>query len=203
MTIRKHRAWGEPGRLDPTGVVVGSDEAAAAEISRARRGGRPNPMIELTGGDLWRTLGGRNLGRGAERAGSTRFPIDLGVATIDGDDHPFVAHVLVRRRAWQGRIFVAMNAQYLGPWDLGPKAHPNDGLLDISDADLSWSDKLAARRRAVTGTHLPHSSIAVRRTASFATDFDPPGLAYLDGERVARVRHLELRVEPDAFTVVV
>ncbi len=28
-----------------------------------------------------------------------------------------------------------MNAQWLGSWDLGPRSHPNDGLLDLTDGD--------------------------------------------------------------------
>lgn len=160
-------------------------------------------MLGLLGGDLCTTLGGSGSEANLRSAAARRYPVDLGVAIADGVEHVFVAHVIVRRRAWRGRIVAAMNAQWLGSWDLGPKSHPNDGLLDISDATLGWSDKLTARKRVATGTHVPHPGITVRRTREAVLDFEPAGTLYVDGVSAGRVRHLELRVEPDAFSVVI
>ena len=38
-----------------------------------------------------------------------------------------------------------MNAQWLGDWDLGPRSHPNDGLLDVTDGTLPFGDRWKAR----------------------------------------------------------
>src|SRR6185369_10188758 len=78
------------------------------------------------------------------------FSVDLGEALIDGRLHFFVAHLVARNRWWT-RAFVAMNAQWLGGLNLGPRAHPNDGLLDIYDARLSLVDVVKVRARAHTG----------------------------------------------------
>jgi diacylglycerol kinase family enzyme len=131
------------------------------------------------------------------------FPIDLGAVLVDGTIHWFVAHLIARRSWWRGRVVAAMNAQWLGPWDLGPRSHPNDGLLDVSDGDLSLSDRWKARSRLATGTHLPHPHIAVHRIASLALDLDPPLDIWLDGERIGRGGNVVVRTEPDALTVVV
>lgn len=203
MTIRKHTPWGSDGTLPGSGVVVSSDREAARVVSRARAAGVEPPMLGLVGGDLCATLGGPGDPDRLFRGGARRYPVDLGIAVADGVEYVFVAHAVVRRPFWRGRIVVAMNAQYLGDWDLAPKGHPNNGRLYLSDASLSWSDKFAARKRAPTGTHIPHPGIEVRRVGERALAFDPPGRLFLDGVAIGTVRNLQLGVEPDALTIVV
>jgi diacylglycerol kinase family enzyme len=132
------------------------------------------------------------------------FSVDLGSVLVDGRLHWFVAHLVARRSWWWGRIIVAMNAQWLGRYDLGPSAHPGDGLLDISDGDLAIRERFQARRRARTGSHLPHPAIRTARTAAIQFDLEPQLDVYLDGQRVATgARAISLRVESDAVQVVV
>lgn len=203
MTIRKHRPWGETGTLAASGIVIHRDAEGSVALADARAAEQPLPMLGLLGGDLCTTLGGSGSDANLHSPAARRYPVDLGVAIADGVEHVFIAHVIVRRRGWRGRIVAAMNAQWLGSWDLGPKSHPNDGLLDITDATLGWSDKFAARKRLATGTHVPHPKIRVRRTSAATFDFEPAGMLYVDGESAGRVRRLELGVEPDAFRVVI
>lgn len=203
MTIRKGQSWGEDGPLAADGIVVTGDAEASAAVAEARAAGRPLPMLGLVGGDLCRTLGGPGDVERLRGPDARRYPIDLGVVTVDGIERYFVAHVIAHRRGWRGRAIAAMNAQWLGTWDLGPKSHPNDGLLDVSDGRMGWSDRIAARRRLPTGTHLPHPTISVRRTASMEIDLDPATPVYVDGVAVGSARHLALRLEPDVLTVVV
>ena len=203
MTIRKGRLWGEPGALAPSGVVVATDAEATRVVTAARTRREPPPMLGLIGGDLAATLGATGSQHRLTTSDARQYPVDLGVALVDGVERVFVAHVLVRRPLWRGRIVAVMNAQWLGEWDLGPKSHPNDGLVDITDASLPLTDKLRARKRARTGTHIPHPKISTRRVKAISFDFDPPGTCFIDGIKLGRVRHLEVTVEPDAFTVVV
>lgn len=203
MTIEKGVPWGSPGRLPADGAVVRSDAEARVVVEAARRAGRPVPPLGLLGGDLCRTLGGTGDAARLRSADAMTFSVDLGAALVDGRLHWFVAHLVARRSWWRGRAVSVMNAQWLGRWDLGPRSHPDDGLLDISDADLSLSQRLAARRRLPLGTHVPHPDIATRRTAAWQTDLRPPLDVWLDGEKLGRARELSVRVEPDALTVVV
>jgi diacylglycerol kinase family enzyme len=131
------------------------------------------------------------------------FPIDLGAALLDGTLHWFVAHCIARHRWWWGRAVAVMNAQWLGDWDLGPRSHPNDGLFDITDGTLPFSQRGAARRRVRTGSHLPHPALATQRASAWTTSFDRPVPVRLDGEVVATVTNLAVRIEPDALRVVV
>lgn len=203
MTIRKGEAWGAPGALPRHGVVVRSDAEAMDVVTAARRANEPVPPLGLLGGDLCRTLGG--LGDEARlRSGEAMtFPVDLGEVLLDGRLHFFVAHLVARRRWWTGRIVVVMNANWLGELDLGPRSHPNDGLLDTSDARLRRTELLAARRRARTGSHVPHPRITTRRTPAEHFRFDRPVPVHLDGRRVGDFRDISVRAEPDALTVVV
>ena len=121
---------------------------------------------------------------------------------LDGRLHVFVAHLVARTRGWS-HVVAAMNAQFVGPWVLGPRAHPNDGLLDVYQADLSLPDRLKVRARVRHGAHLPHPRIKERRTAAMQIELEHPRPVYLDGERLDEGRNLFLRVEPDALTVFV
>lgn len=202
MTVRKGEQWGAPGPLPDDGVVVRSDAEARAALMAARRDNRPFPVLGLLGGDLCRTLGGRgDEGRLRADAAMT-FPVDVGEVLVDGRFHLFVAHLVVRNRCWT-RAFVAMNAQFVGPFDLGPRSHPGDGLLDTYDARLPVGQLLQVRRRARTGSHLPHPGIRERRTAAIQVELDRPLGVWLDGERVGTGRALSVRLEPDALRVVV
>jgi hypothetical protein len=202
VTIRKGEAWGHPGSLPDDGVVVASDHDAADVIGRARREGRPYPALGLVGGDLCRTLGGPGGGERLRTPDAVTFPVDLGEALVDGRLHFFVAHLVARNRWWT-RAFVVMNAQWLGGLNVGPRAHPNDGLLDVYDARLGLADVLKIRARARAGAHLPHPGIKERRISAVQVAFDSPLALWLDGVRLGPARSLSVRVDPDALTVVV
>jgi hypothetical protein len=202
MPISKNSQWGEPGTLPDDGVVVRSDAEARAVIEGARQEGRPFPPLGLLGGDLCRTLGGAGDEARLRSPEAMRFPVDLGEVLLDGRLHVFVAHLVARTRGW-GHVVAAMNAQFLGPWLVGRKAHPNDGLLDVYQADLSLIDRLKVRPRLRHGEYLPHPRVKERRTAAMQIELERPRPIYLDGERWAEARTLALRVEPDALTVFV
>jgi hypothetical protein len=198
VPITKGAPYGEPGELPAGGIVVRSDAEAAAVLRDARRDRRPFPALGLLGGDLCRTLGG---GTGSELQG-VRFTVDLGEALLDGRLHLFVAHLVARTRLWT-RAFVAMNAQYLGRWNLGPRAHPNDGLLDTYDAHLPRGQLLPVRSRLHHGAHLPHPNVKERRTPALQVELERPLPVRLDGAGVGKAKVISVRVEPDALTVVI
>jgi hypothetical protein len=206
VTIKKGQSWGHPGSLPDGGVVVRSDADARAALEDARRRGDPYPPLGLLGGDLCRTLGGTGDEARLHSVHATTFTVDLGQALLDGSLHLFVAHLVARTRLWT-RAYVVMNAQWCSgrhrPWNLGPRAHPGDGLLDAYDVRLNLGDLLRVRPRLHHGAHLPHPGIKERRAAAAQVELDRPLPVFLDGMPVGRTRFLSVRVEPDALTVVV
>lgn len=204
MPIAKGEAWGTPGALPPHGVVVRSDAEARAVVSAARRAGEPIPPLGLLGGDLCKTLGGTGDESRLRSSSAVQLPVDLGAVLVDGRLHWFVAHLVARRGWWRGRVVAAMNAQYLGAWDVAPRGHPNDGRLDVLDADLPFDERLQARSRLKTGTHVPHPRIEERHVSALQIDLERPTPVWLDGVLLdGDARDLALRIEPDALICVI
>jgi diacylglycerol kinase family enzyme len=96
-----------------------------------------------------------------------------------------------------------MNAQSLGRWNLGPRAHPNDGLLDTYDVHLPLGQLLPVRSRLHHGAHLPHPNIKERRTSALQVELERPLAVRLDGAGAGKAKVISVRVQPDALTVVI
>jgi hypothetical protein len=203
VTIERGTEWGRAGSLPDGAPTVTSDAELGALVTRSRRSGEPLPTVGLLGGDLCRTVGGRGDADRLRTDEARMLPVDVGSVLIDGRLHWFVAHLVARRSWWRGPIWAACNAQWMGAWDVAPRAHPGDGRLDLFDVRLPLGDRLAARKRLPTGTHLPHPDITERRAKAIQVAFDRPLTVYLDAVAVGPARQLSVRVEPDALTVVV
>jgi diacylglycerol kinase family enzyme len=131
------------------------------------------------------------------------LPIDLVRAVLDGHEHWFVAHLVAARGAWfRRRTVIVMNAAFVGDANLGPRAHPGDGLIDVTDGRLGLSDRRSARSRFGSGTHLPHPDLATRRATTFEVELADPTPVHLDGEPVGTFRSISVEVVPDALVVV-
>ncbi|HEX9683678.1 MAG TPA: hypothetical protein VGA13_11385 [Acidimicrobiales bacterium] len=203
MPVRPGEEWGEPGTLPSGGIVVRSDAEIGALLDDCRQRGGTPPVVGLLGGDLWRTLGGLN-DEGRLRDGPAHVAdIDVGQALLDGRLRHFVAHAVARRPWWWGRVRLAMNSEWLGHWDVAPRAHPGDGRLDVLDASVPLGDRLKVRSRLPTGSHLPHPAIGVTRTKAVQWHFDRPVGIWLDGVRAGSCRDVSIRLDPAALTVVV
>ncbi|MDP9074761.1 MAG: hypothetical protein M3N98_11415 [Actinomycetota bacterium] len=202
MPIDKGQPWGSAAPLPADGVIVSSDAQARAAVSDARRARRPLPVLGLIGGDLCRTLGGSGDAARLRSSEAMTFEVDLGEVLMDGRLHCFVAHLVARSRLWR-RAFVAMNAQWYGDWDLGPRSHPGDGLLDTYQVKLAVGDLWKVRARLRHGAHLPHPGIRERRVGALQVELDAALPVEADGVPLGRARVLSVRVEPDAVRVVV
>ena len=203
MTIRKGEEWTTRGPLPEGGVVVFDDAEAHHIVDAARRGNLPVPALGLLGGDLCHTLGGFGDEARLHSQHGTIAVCDLGSVLLDGRLHWFVSSLVARGPWWRGRAFLAMNAAWLGPWNIAPKAHPSDGLLDALDVKVSPAQWQAVKRRLPQGDHLPHPGIRMRRAPAMQVDLGKPTPVWLDGVPVGSFTNLSVRVEVDALTVVV
>ena len=204
MTIRKGEAWGSVGPLPDGTVIVRSDGELLRLVHEARSAGRSLPPLALLGGALMRAVGGT----GDERrlAGEMAvLPVDLVRVEFDATTTWSAAHVIARRGWWRGPILAAMNAEFVGAWDVTPRGHPNDGRVDLLEvsAAMSVRDRLRARGRLTAGTHLPHPAISVRQTSSVERTFERPMRVWVDGVPMGSAGSLRLAVEPDALVVCV
>ena len=193
MTIRKGEPWGGPAS-PPTGLTIaGSDRELAALVAADS-----DTPLAVSGGDVFTTIGAPE-----GRVRAYRLPMDVLRLEADGVPYVAVAHVLVRRRWWRGRVVAACNVDHMGEWNLTPRAHPNDGRFDIIEVSPSMSarDRLAARRRLPAGTHAPHPDITTRTASDASWEFELPHTLWIDGVAVGRVRELTVRIHPDAYAV--
>lgn len=215
MTIRKGEPWGSTFDDELPGLAA-ADDADLARLVDEHRAGGDQPLILVGRGDVAATIGAGEPRRDADPAGARhhRYPMDLGVVSL-GDRAgqakrtlPFVAHVMGHRwpswlRVWSPwPELIVMNTPLASGLRLGPRAHPNDGRLDITVGSLPWREGREAARRAATGTHLPHPRLEVSRKA--AADFSPPRTLQVavDGVDQGRWSWLSVSIVPDAFVLV-
>lgn len=202
MSISKGSDYGRRGQVPSDAPIASSDESLRAILLECRGAESSVPIIRLTGGDLHRTLGGVGSSPVPHDGGSLIAPVDLVEVVADGFTTVFVAHLIAGPLF--GRNFVAaMNAQWAGPLDLGPRSHPGDGLVDVTSGSLGITQRRAARRRATSGTHVPHPSLKVERVREWTVEFDRPTKVVVDGVRAGSTRRLSIRVIPDAFEVAI
>jgi hypothetical protein len=206
MTIERGASWGErTSRPDPLRVAADDRELAIALGSGEPTTVRSGDMLRTLGGPTGKPDGGVREG-GAPDEFVLAVPIDLLDLRLDGRDvGPVVAHVLVRsqrRRGGllRGPVVFVMNAEFMGRWDVAPRGHPNDGRVEVvsCDAALDVRQRLAARRRLETATHLPHPGITSRSMERASFTFDRPMVVVADGQRLGRARSVEFEVRPDA-----
>ncbi len=181
-------------------AAAGTDLEAASVFRQGLSHSRPTCVL-LTGGDLFRTLGGR--GTVPEPGDSvTEVLCDVGRVLVDGKLHYFVSHCWLGGGWFTHTPTVYCNAAYLGNWNLAPRAHPGDGLLDAVVSSLGWRQRLLSRRRLRSGTHVPHPSISTRRTA--AAHISAKRLRVrLDGVQLTPASDVVIGIEEQALTVYV
>ena len=208
MTIRRGEPWGGAAPLPQGSPVASSNSELRKEVTAQREGcGQPAP-IGVTGGDLWRVVGAPGGGTRRLRSDHAHTAlIDIIEVTADGDRLWACVGVIARNSWWHGPVVAVMSADLAGSWRVAPAAHPNDGRLHVLETGLdgpglSPRERMLARRRLRSGTHIPHPAISVRRVASAEYRFERPMALWLDGERLGRCRELSVAVVPDGAQMV-
>lgn len=226
MTIEKGRPWGSPA-ADPEPELVAEGDAELAAMAAKAVSACEHTVVRPVAGDLLATLGVDGRREPGERHD---YPIDLAMAYLQpGPDQPeqgpfpFVAHLIVGSPVRRGLVAAlapasqllarlldhgpdigvsVMNAAWLGDLRLGPRAHPNDGLLDITEGQVGFRERREAIKRARSGSHLPHPALRTTRTAEWQASFDHPRSVRIDGVNRGRFNSVRVELVPDAFVVV-
>jgi hypothetical protein len=202
MTIRKGEPWGEPAVCPSDLRVVSTDRDLREWVVWHRERGETIRDVGVAGGDLARTCGGAS----GPRPTSAKVTIDAMRVTLDDGEPTWgVAHVIARREWLRGDLVMVMNAQFYGDYDVAPRSHPNDGKVDVLRVDpaMGWRDRLQARSRARTGSHLPHPLLTMQSLADVDLTFIQPMVVWIDGTRCGTARRVRVAIEPDALTVYV
>lgn len=200
MTIQRGAPWGEQAATPPDLQIVTTDQQLREWVLWHRSRDLPLRPAGLAGGDLARTVGGS-----ADRFPGlvNRMPIDLLRVAAAGETTWAVAHVVGFRAWWRGEAFLAMNAEFRGHHDVAPRAHPNDGKVDVLRiaSSMPWRQRLAARRRATSGSHLPHPDLSMTQATEVTLQFAERLPLWVDGARWLVCDEVRIIVEADALTV--
>lgn len=185
--------WGRTLRADEV-IENCLDDAGLA--TAAQRG----VVLAAVSGDIHRSLGAPV----AERATSA-VTLDLIECRVDGRLYRAAAHVVARRPGrwgwWRGPIVMVMVSGHLGRFEPAPRAHPGDGLLDVIEVSESMNlrQRIMARRRSRTGSHLPHPDISTTRVRDLRRSFDESLTIFVDGASAGVSRHLDVAVVAAAY----
>lgn len=198
MTIRKGEAWGEPSTVMPDDVRVSSDAELAAVPAGAR--------AIVTGGNVHAAIGRP----AAPAVGSACIvaPIDALKCSVDADGEKMemiaVSDVTVGTWWSCSGFAVVTNAGRTGSLDLAPRSHPNDGRAEVFvlDRSVPLSQRAIARRRARTGTHLPHPSMSVSHVTDIRLDRRRGQRLRIDGIAVPAWTSVHVTLLPDHLSIV-
>lgn len=104
---------------------------------------------------------------------------------------------------WLGEFHVITSTGWTGGREVCPRAHPGDGVLDYLrlEASMSLRQRLKARTRMRSGTHLPHPGLYVSRIESVL--LEGPNLLTVDGVARGRFDAVECFVDAGKAQVVV
>jgi hypothetical protein len=160
--------------------------------------------IFMKSGDIPRVLGVVDRARDAE---CIRIVIDAIVVSYTdsvGVDHTDVciASMSIARRFFRGAISVVTNSGYWKNHEVAPRAHLNDGKLDIFEVSgaMRWSQRRLMWQKAEVGSHLPHPLLSYSQGEFFHWKGSPRRLT-IDGQFVGLVTKVSCRVQSDCAQV--
>jgi len=71
-------------------------------------------------------------------------------------------------------------------------------VIEVSES-MNTRQRMMARRRSRTGSHLPHPDISTTRVRDLRRSFDEQLIVFVDGASVGATRHLDVAVVPAAY----
>jgi hypothetical protein len=109
-------------------------------------------------------------------------------------------------RWYRGGFFVLSNSGFNKSRHLLPRAHPNDGFLDLLSlrSSMPLRQRLLFKRKSRISAHLPHPDIRVERLDSFSftrTKAHEPLI--IDGIEIGSWSSISVTVRPDYWLTVV
>lgn len=204
MTIRKGEQWGR--RIaKPSRIRHVSSDAELAQCSS-------EDFISLGDGDIYATIGSPTMLPDLDEC--TLLPIDalhVKILSLDASEKYCTAASCVEIGSFisllkSGRYICVTNGGIVSGRNFAPRAHPNDGRLDIMlvAESMSFRDRLTARKKAITGTHIPHPSISLRQDETFsAKRLGERDKLQIDGVTVANWIEVSVSIVPDYWQIVV
>jgi len=213
MTISKHGLYGTPVSRPTTLHVLQSD----LEIAQHYISGDTATTCTVTQGSIAQSLG-ISSGRIQDPEPNQQMTlVNIDLLQIDyrtttslnanaksissATSRIVVAGTIaIQHRTLLSTCLILSNSGLLRSRDVLPRAHPNDGFVDVLEVDpkISIRQRAIAWRRSAIGSHLPHPSFRVSRSIDFQWSGSPAHMI-ADGVTYKGVVWLQCTVLADAM----
>jgi hypothetical protein len=209
MTISKHGSYGSQVSRPTTLHVLQSD----LEIAQHYVSGDTATTCTVTKGSIAQSLG-ISSGRIQDPDPNQQMTlVDIDLLQIDfRATTPSTANsstssrivvagtIAIQNRTLLSTCLILSNSGLLRGRDVLPRAHPNDGFVDVLEVDpkISIRQRAIAWRRSAIGSHLPHPSFRVSRSIDFQWSGSPAHMI-ADGVTYKGVVWLQCTVLADAM----
>lgn len=158
----------------------------------------------MMAGDIPRVLGVLTSSPSLGRVRVIIDAISVSYTDTNGITHSDVCigSLSIARRFLRGSISVVTNSGYWRGHEVAPRAHLNDGKLDIFEVSgaMRWSQRRLMWQKTNSGTHLPHPLLSYSQGDFFHWEGSPQRLT-IDGECVATATQVSCRVQSDCVQV--
>ena len=163
--------------------------------------------IFLSGGDIARSLGNPVvplIGSACTEVTIDAMQCDITTGNSQST-RVIAASSIVVGNFWKGRYLIVSNAGWLGDSNVAPRAHPNDGKVEMLTiaSHMSLRQRFLARRKMHTGTHLPHPDLSSSQRATHTIDRQNGELLMIDGKNAGDWTSISIAVQPDYWRVLV
>lgn len=210
MTISKHGSYGTPVSRPPTLNVLQSD----LEIAQHYVSGHTATPCTVTNGSIALSLGiSSEMNFRDSESNQQMTLVDIDLLQIDFRTRPpstansstssrivVAGTIAIQHRTPLSTCLILSNSGILRSRDVLPRAHPNDGFVDVLEVDpkISIRQRAIAWSRSATGSHLPHPNLRVSRSIDFQWSGSPARMI-ADGVTYKGVVWLRCTVLADAM----
>ena len=207
MTIRKGQEWGHFEERPSDLQLVADDVAACEVISKCVIESSSCLNLSISKSDMARTLGITGANNLDRQMLCTKFDVIEATYLLTNSEETrrrcFIGRAFVSEKLFFGRTIAVLNSSFVGNRDWAPKAHPNDGKLDLVELDSSMKvrQRLTALKLMKSGSHLPHPQIRYRQLSEYEYATEDSASLSIEGVRMGSIRHCLFRVLPDAVNL--
>ena len=206
MVIKRGEDWGHRV-LHPDDLLVFENDVHANEyLTKQFQSSLPNQSIAILNSNIARSLGMNGSDLSVEKMLKTSFDA-IEVEISDCDDQIsceiFLGNALIRNSWRRGAITGVFNTSFIAGRDWAPRAHPNDGKLDVLliDEAMSLRQRITAYRLSRSGSHLPHPHLKYLQSQSYVASDPETAILTVDSVEFGAVKSCSFRVIPDAVSI--
>jgi len=213
VTIKKGREWGHYSQR-PSDLQVGADDFAASEKITQLFDASITPInLAIVHSVMARALGIKGANLGSSTLLKTQFDLIQAIFTpvenraaknSDIESHRyFVGNAFIGKSRLHGVRVGVMNSSFDKKRDWAPRAHPNDGRLDVIEFQerIKFRQRMVAIRRMKSGTHLPHPNIRYHQATEYSADCSEVPYLFIEGQNVGRISSCRFVIVPDAVSL--